>query len=302
MTQRNWDISQIADQTDRVVVITGATSGIGKETARVLVSKNATVIIGARNLTKAGAVIDEIKTQYPDAKVQAREIDLTSLASVKSFADGINNDFERLDVLINNAGIMACPYTTTQDDFEIQMGTNHLGHFALTGHLLPLIKRTKNSRIVVLSSLAHKFGKIDLSDLNWQSRAYSTNRAYSDSKLANLYFLYELIRKLASDADSADAPIVAAAHPGWTQTELQRHTPSINFLNRFFSQNAAQGALPTLRAGFDSNVQSGDFYGPSRYFELQGAPVKVKASKRAQDVDIAKAIWQQSEQLTGVSF
>ena len=296
---RGWNASQIGDQTGRVVVITGATSGIGKETARILADKGAHVVIGARNLVKADLVINQIKTQKPSALVEARELDLTRLASIKDFAESIVQDFEQLDVLINNAGIMACPYGQTEDGYEIQMGTNHLGHFALTGRLMPLLKQTANSRLVVLSSIAHRFGNIDLTDIHWQNRAYNTNRAYGDSKLANLYFMNELVRKLADDKD---APMVVAAHPGWTKTELQRHVKLVDFLNIFFAQDAEQGAMPTLRAGFDPDVTAGDFYGPSRFFELRGAPKKVKGNKLSQDADIAKALWQQSEQLTGVSY
>ncbi|WP_375749767.1 oxidoreductase [Vibrio sp. HN007] len=258
MTNTNWNTNMIGDQTGRLVVITGATSGIGKETAKVLAAKNATVLIGARNLVKAEAVIKEIKDQYPEANVVARELDLTSLTSVKSFADSILKDFDKLDVLINNAGIMACPHAETKDGFEVQMGTNHLSHFALTGRLMPLLKGTPDSRVVVLGSVGHYFGNIDLTDINWQKRKYKTNRAYADSKLANLYFFHELSRRLEKDPE---APIVSAAHPGWTQTELQRHTKSINFLNRFFSQGVEQGALPTLRAGLTKTCVPGSFMG-----------------------------------------
>lgn len=301
MAKSNWNTSIIDDQTGKVVVITGATSGIGKETAKVLAGKNATVVIGARNLIKAESVVKEIQTTYPNANILVKELNLTSLSSVQAFSESILEDFDRLDVLINNAGIMACPHATTQDGFEIQMGTNHLAHFALTGRLMPLLKQTPHSRIVVLSSIGHYFGKIDLTDLNWESRPYKTNNAYADSKLANLYFMYELTRLLEKEGGSA-SPMVVAAHPGWTATELQRHSGSINFLNRFFAQETSQGALPTLRAGFDPNVSSGEFFGPSRFFELQGAPIKVNSNKLSHNTKIASQLWKQSEQLTGVCF
>ncbi|PSW18204.1 KR domain-containing protein [Photobacterium sanctipauli] len=303
MTKANWNTEMIGDQTGRLVVITGATSGIGKETVKVLAGKYATVIIGARNLEKAEGVIEEIKVQYPNANLSARELDLTSLVSVKAFADSILTDFDKLDVLINNAGIMVCPYAKTQDGFEIQMGTNHLGHFALTGRLMPLLKQTEKSRIVILSSYAHKFGDIDLSDLNWETREYNTNKAYGDSKIANLYFLYELVSRLANESTGEGyTPIVSAAHPGWTKTELQRHTKLVGFLNHFFAQGADQGALPTLRAGFDDEVRPGDYYGPSKFFEMHGAPVKVASNTLSHDKVIARKLWVQSEALTGVSF
>ena len=299
MSSKGWNSDLITDQSGRVVVITGATSGIGKEAARVLGNKGAKVIIGARNMSKANAVVGELNGSNGHHNIEARPLDLTSLASIAAFSASILNDFDKLDVLINNAGIMACPYGLTQDGFEIQMGTNHLGHFALTGQLMPLLKTTKESRIVVLSSIAHKFGDIDLDDLQWKKRKYNTNRAYGDSKLANLYFMRQLIQNLKED-DSA--PIVVAAHPGWTHTELQRHVKLVDKLNRFFSQDVSQGALPTLRAGFGDNVKSGEFYGPSGCFELQGPPVKVKSNKRSHDAAMAKKLWHQSQQLTSVYF
>lgn len=299
MAKQNWNTDMIADQTGRTVVITGATSGIGKETAKVLVSKKAKVIIGARNRIKAERVIEEICQLYPEANIQLKELDLTSLTSVNAFADSVIEDIDQLDLLINNAGIMSCPFSTTEDDYEIQMGTNHLSHFVLTGRLMPLLKQAQDSRIVILSSYAHHFGNIDLSDLNWEKRQYSTNKAYADSKLANLYFLYELTNRLKDDEN---APIVSAAHPGWTKTELQRHVKALGLFNHLFAQSVEQGALPTLRAAFDRNVRSGDFYGPSKYFEMHGAPVKVKSSKRSLDKVIATKLWQQCEALTGVRF
>lgn len=299
MKNSHWNSSQIVDQSGRVVVITGATSGIGKETAMVLAGKNATVMIGARNIAKANSVIKEIKQQYPRANVSVRELDLTSLASVASFAHQVSAQYEKIDVLINNAGIMACPYTTTKDGHEIQIGTNHLGHFALTAQLMPLILKAKDARIVILSSLGHRWGDLDLSDINWQKRKYNTTKAYADSKIANLYFMYELQRRCSA---LPSGPKVSAAHPGWTSTELQRHTKKIDFMNRFFAQGVDQGALPTLRAGFDEKVSSGDYYGPSRFFEMHGAPIKVSSNKRSHDQDIAEKLWTLSETLTGIKF
>ncbi len=299
MPKSTWSANDIADQTGRLAVITGATSGIGKEAARVLAGKNASVVIAARNLKKADEVSAGIRKEFPRADVSVRELDLASLASVKTFADSLIEDNQRLDALINNAGVMMCPYSKTADGFEIQMGVNHLGHFALTGRLLPLLKKTTGSRIVVLSSLAHKMGKIDFADLSWETRKYNTNRAYGDSKLANLYFTYELARKLAARGAN---PVVAAAHPGWTRTDLQRHSGMMRILNHFFSQGVALGALPTLRAGFDPEAQPGDFFGPSKFFEMHGNPVKVQSNARSQDVAAARELWKQSEALTGVTY
>jgi len=299
MAKSNWDATNIPDQKDRVVIITGATSGLGKEAARVLAGKNASVIMAVRNVEKAEGVASEIRKEFPNADVTIRELDLTSLSSVKNFSDGFAKDYDLLDILINNAGIMFCPYSKTQDGFEIQMGTNHLGHFALTGYLMPLLKKTRDSRIVATSSIAHKSGNINFSDLNWENRKYKSLQAYGDSKLANLYFTYELARKFKGDAD---APNVTAAHPGWTRTDLQRHSGIVRFLNTFFSQGTDMGVLPTLRAAIDPDAESGDYFGPSKFFEMHGHPVKANSNKRSHDEQAARQLWELSEKLTGVEY
>ncbi|MGI9381321.1 MAG: oxidoreductase, partial [Methyloligellaceae bacterium] len=298
MAKNVWTADEIPDQSGRTVVITGATSGIGKEAARVLAGKNAKVIIGARNMEKADTAIAEICSEFSGADILARPIDLSDLKSVNTFALNLKTDLNRLDVLINNAGIMMCPYAETADGFEIQFGTNHLGHFSLTGLLLPLLTSTQESRIVVVSSMAHKAGQLDLADLNWKNRTYNKTRAYSDSKLANLYFALELAQRL-EEFDST--PLVTAAHPGWTATELQRHSGVAGFLNNFFAQRVEQGALPTLRAGFDDGVQPGDYFGPSGLLEMQGHPVKVSPNAKARDQMIARELWRLSEEMTDVS-
>ncbi len=299
MAKSNWNTENIPDQKGRVVIVTGATSGLGKEAARVMAGKNARVIMAVRNVNKGEKVAGEIRNEFKEADVSVRDLDLSSLASVKSFADGIIKDYERLDILINNAGIMMCPYAKTEDGFEIQMGTNHLGHFALTGHLLPLLNKTKGSRVVATSSVGHRSGKIDFTDINWEKRKYNTARAYGDSKLANLYFSYELADRFGKNAD---APKVTAAHPGWTRTELQRHAGVFRFLNNFFSQGPDMGVLPTLRAAIDPEAESGDYFGPARFFEMQGYPVKVKSNGRSHDKEAARKLWDYSEKMTGVSF
>jgi len=299
MAKSNWDASNIPDQKGIVVIITGATSGLGKETARVLAGKNASVIMAVRNVNKGDAVAEEIRQEFPNAEITVQELDLTCLSSVKNFSDGFAKAYDRLDILINNAGIMFCSYSKTRDGFEIQMGTNHLGHFALTGYLMPLLRKTRDSRIVATSSAGHKGGNIDFSDLNWENRKYNTQKAYFDSKIANLYFAYELDRKFKGDAD---APKVTAAHPGWTRTDLQRHSGIMRFLNTFFSQGTDMGALPTLRAAIDPDAESGDYFGPSKHFEMHGHPVKVKSNKRSQDGQAARQLWELSEKLTGVEY
>ncbi|WP_320826169.1 oxidoreductase [Reinekea sp.] len=299
MATLNWNTSNITDQSGRVVIITGATSGLGKEATKILAGKNATVVMAVRNTEKGALVATELKSAFPSAKIDVRSLDLGSLSSVKDFAAGIHAAYDRLDILINNAGVMTCPYSKTEDDFEIQMGTNHFGHFALTGLLMPLLTKTKASRIVATSSIAHKQGKIDLEDINWEKRKYSTMQAYGDSKMANLYFAYELASKLKDDPS---APLVTAAHPGWTSTELQRHSIMFRLFNPLFSQNVAQGVLPTLRAAIDEHAKPGDYFGPSGFQELKGSPVVVKSTGLSHSDANAKKLWALSEEMTGVQF
>jgi len=299
MTNIKWNTNNIPDQNNRVVIITGATSGLGKEATKILAGKNAIVIMAVRNAEKGERVAAEFKKASPNAKIDVRKLDLSSLSSVKSFAEGINTSYDRLDILINNAGVMACPFSKTEDDFEIQMGTNHLGHFALTGLLMPLLKKTKASRIVATSSIAHRQGDINFEDINWAKRKYVTGKAYGDSKLANLYFAYELARKLKDDPG---APMVTAAHPGWTSTDLQRHSLMFRILNPIFSQNVDQGVLPTLRAATDENAKPGDYYGPSGFMEAKGSPIVVKSNEMSHNENNAKRLWDLSEKMTGIQF
>ena len=299
IAQSKWDAGNIPDQTGRVFVVTGSSSGIGKEAARVLAGENASVILAVRNVKKGQNTAAAIRNEYAAADVSVRELDLASLASVEVFAASMLEDYERLDILIDNAGVMMCPYSTTDDGFELQLGTNHLGHFALTGRLMPLLKKTPGSRIVVLSSIGHRGGKLDLSDLNWEKRKYDTSQAYYDSKLANLYFTYELAQKLEADGNN---PMVTAAHPGWTATDLQRHSGVMAFLTRFLAQGVDMGALPTLRAAIAPDARPGDYFGPGKRFEMYGYPVKVESSARSRDRDAAQELWQQSERLTGVEY
>ncbi len=294
-----WNTSMIPDQKGRVIIITGATSGLGKETARVLAEKNATVVLAIRNVKKGEAVVMEFKKTLPHASFDVRALSLDSLNSIKEFAAGILKSYDRVDVLINNAGVMACPFSKTTDGFEIQMGVNHLGHFALTGLLMPVIQKTQGSRIVATSSQAHRQGDINFNDLQWKNRKYVTGKAYSDSKIANLYFAYELARKLK---DQPNAPVVTAAHPGWTITELQRHSVMFRILNPIFGQKVDQGALPTLRAATDEQAKSGDYFGPKGFMEMKGAPVLVQSNALSHDKEKAEKLWSMSESLTGVTY
>ena len=299
MKKENWNESNIPDQSGKIFIVTGPTSGLGKESVKVLVRKNATVIMAARNINKAESVANEILEENKNAKIDIEELDLSSLESVKNFSHLIIKKYKSLDCLINNAGIMACPYSKTKDGFEIQMGTNHLGHFALTGQLISLLKKTPNSRVVNVSSIAHTSGNIDFDDLNWEKRKYRTWSAYSDTKLANLYFTYELSRKLEEDKGS---PIILASHPGWTATDLQRYSGVANFMNIFLGQKVNIGALGGLRAATDSTVKSNDYFGSPSMGGMKGYPVLVKSNELSYNTDNAKKLWKLSEELTGVIY
>jgi len=232
MSQQKWDSHDVPDQKGRVAIVTGSSSGIGYETARVLAAKNAAVVIAVRNLDKGQAALEKIKETHPNADAKVMELDLASLKLVGFFAEEFKKKYSRLDLLINNAGVMMPPYSKTTDGFELQFGTNHLGHFALTGQILDLLLKTENSRIVTVSSTGHRYGKLDFDDLNWEKRKYKKTKAYGDSKIANLYFTYALQEKLEKIGSKT---IAVAAHPGWTATDLQRHVGLLGFLNHFFS-------------------------------------------------------------------
>ena len=299
MKKENWNESNIPDQSGKIFIVTGPTSGLGKESVKVLVRKNATVIMAARNINKAESVANEILEENKNVKIDIEELDLSSLESVKNFSHLIIKKYKHLDCLINNAGIMACPYSKPKDGFEIQIGTNHLGHFALTGQLISLLKKTPNSRVVNVSSIAHTSGNIDFDDLNWEKRKYRTWSAYSDTKLANLYFTYELSRKLEEDKGN---PIILASHPGWTATDLQRYSGVANFMNIFLGQKVNIGALGGLRAATDSTVKSNDYFGSPSMGGMKGHPVLVKSNELSYNTDNAKKLWKLSEELTGVSY
>lgn len=298
MSKHDWGVETLGDQSGRVAIVTGSNSGIGFETARVLAEKGATVVMACRNLEKANPKADEIRAAHPGADVEVMQVDLSDLESVQRFAEAFRGKHARLDLLINNAGIMVPPYGKTAQGFETQFGVNHLGHFALTGSLLDLITNTPDSRIVTVSSVAHLMGRIDFSDLNWEN-GYKAQAAYGQSKLANLLFTYELQRRLAA---AGKATLAVAAHPGWTETNLQAHAKAVKFMNRFFAQNALMGALPTLYAATDPSVQGAEYVGPSGFMEMNGPPKKVKSNKRSHDRNVAERLWNVSEELTGVRF
>jgi NAD(P)-dependent dehydrogenase (short-subunit alcohol dehydrogenase family) len=221
------------------------------------------------------------------------------VAALPDFAAVFQARYDRLDLLINNAGIMVPPYGKTAQGFETQIGVNHLGHFALTGLLLDVLLRTSQSRVVTVSSGSHRFGQMDFADLHWERKTYKPNPAYGQSKLANLLFTYELQRKLAA----AGRDIIAvAAHPGWTETNLQQHSGLASFLNPFFAQPQPMGALPTLRAAVDPSADGGEYYGPAGFMEMRGYPVVVESNDASHNLADAQRLWQVSERLTGVTF
>ncbi|MEM9730781.1 MAG: SDR family NAD(P)-dependent oxidoreductase [Myxococcota bacterium] len=298
MTKRSWNAEQLPNQSGRVAIVTGANSGIGFETARVLANKGATVVMACRNLSKANPKAEEIRASHPSGTVEVMQLDLSDLDSVKQFAEKFRESHTRLDLLINNAGIMVPPYGKTAQGFETQIGVNHLGHFALTGQLLDLVVSTPGSRIVTVSSVAHYFGKIDFSDLNWDN-GYKAQAAYGQSKLANLLFTYELQRRLAAAGKDT---LAVAAHPGWTETNLQDHAGAVKFLNRFFAQEPLMGALPTLYAATETKVRGAEYYGPNGLLEMNGPPKKVRSNRRSHDTSVAKRLWDVSEELTGTHF
>ncbi len=296
--KKHWTLDDIPDQTNRIAIVTGANSGIGYETAHRLAARHAHVVMACRNLDKAETAKARILDDLPEAALDVMKLDLSSLASVHAFAEAFRARYERLDLLINNAGVMIPPYSTTEEGFELQFGTNHLGHFALTGLLLPLINQTPKARIVNVSSTAHRFGKIDFDNLNAEM-GYAKWPFYGQSKLANLLFTYELQRYLEA---AGQTTISVAAHPGWTATNLQQHTGLAQFLNRFFAMTPEQGALPTLFAATASSVSGGAFYGPDGFYEIRGYPTQVRSNQRSHDRAVAARLWEVSEALTGVRF
>ena len=298
MKPEKWTPDNIPDQTGRVVIITGANSGIGFEAAKVLASKGADVVMAVRNQEKGNQAKAEIMKAHAQSRVTVSLLDLSSLKSVKLFSDNFLKSQTRLDMLINNAGIMIPPYGKTEDGFESQMGTNHLGHFALTAQLFPLLKSTGGSRIVNVSSTAHNMGNISFDDIHWESRKYVPWKAYGDSKIANLYFTNELGRRM--QAAGLDV-ITTAAHPGYAATGLQKGF-FMKFLNVVIAQSGFMGAMPTLMAATDSVASSGNFYGPSGFAQQRGWPKLVTPNKLSQDEDIAEKLWTTSEKLTGVNF
>ncbi|HUR75950.1 MAG TPA: SDR family NAD(P)-dependent oxidoreductase [Sporichthya sp.] len=299
-----WTEADIPDQRGRVAVVTGANTGLGFGTARGLAERGAEVVLAVRNLDKGKQAADRISATAPGAQITVQALDLSSLASVRSAAADLAARYPRIDLLINNAGVMYTPRQLTADGFEMQFGTNHLGHFALTGLLLPRLLAVPGSRVVTVSSVGHRIrAAIHFDDLQWE-RSYDRISAYGQSKLANLMFTFELSRRLAA----ANAGTVAlAAHPGLSNTELSRNLPFplrnlSPIVAPLFTQSAAKGALPSLRAATDPGAAGGQYYGPSGPGELMGSPKVVGSSAQSRDEDLQRHLWAVSEELTGVSY
>ncbi|HXK23420.1 MAG TPA: oxidoreductase [Myxococcota bacterium] len=303
-----WNHADVPSLRSRTIVVTGANSGIGLEAARTLAGAGAHVVLACRDPRRAESAASKLRAAHPGAELEILPLDLASLASVREFASAFSARHARLDVLVNNAGVMAIPRRTTADGFEMQLGTNHLGHFALTGLLLPRLLVAPAPRVVTVSSTAHRMGRMRFDDLHGE-RSYRRWRAYGQSKLANLLFSYELDRRTRA---AGRALVAAACHPGYSATNLQLVGPRMDgsrgmetlmdWANRVFSQDASMGSLPTLFAATAPSVQGGDYYGPDRMFETWGHPTKVGSSARSRDVQSARRLWEVSEELTGVRY
>jgi NAD(P)-dependent dehydrogenase (short-subunit alcohol dehydrogenase family) len=307
-----WTIADIPDQTGKTVIVTGANSGLGFQTAVALTGAGAEVVATARDDSKGASTIERITAKHPGGRVRYEQLDLSSLASVRGFADRLTSGGGAaaggLDVLVNNAGVMAIPRRKSADGFEMQFATNHLGHFALTGLLMPALAKKPGARVVTVSSRAAEIGHMSFDDLQGERR-YFRWLAYAQSKLANLLFAFELDRRVRS----AGRPLLSvAAHPGYAATNLQSVAPTMEgqaFMgqlfemgNRMFAQSDADGALPQLRAATAPDVKSGEYYGPGGLGGVRGAPRIVQPPRQARDERAAARLWSESEKLTGVTF
>lgn len=300
-----WNKHEIPDLTEQVMLVTGGNTGLGLETVRVFAEHGALVVLACRDADKGANAVSGLGRIA--GEVQVMRLDLASLNSVRVFAETFLNRFEKLDVLVNNAGVMATPYALTEDGLELQQGVNHFGHFALTALLWPALIQSPQGRVVNVSSLTHRFADYPKDNLLFDGGVgYAPMRAYARSKLHNLLFTFELHRRAQTAGLSLRS---IAAHPGGTQTELARHMQSalavrqaFDFYHRFISQQPDMGALPQIRAALDPAAKSGEFWGPAGWFEMRGKPARVNATLLAQRSDIAADLWSLSEDLTQTPF
>ena len=294
-----WRASDIGDQSGRVAIVTGANRGIGLPTAEELSRHGACVVMACRSVERARAAADRIDSGVRAGNVVVLELDLADLASVRGFAEEFRRRFDRLDLLINNAGVMLPPLSRTADGFEVQLGTNHLGHFALTARLLDMLRATAGSRVVTVASTGHRFAAIDFDDLQWQARRYQPIRAYFESKLANLLFTCELQRRF----DRAGMQSLSvAAHPGWTGTDLLRFSRILLWLSSILAMPPLRGALPTLYAATAPDVHPGGYYGPDGFAQIWGHPGQVRSSPGSRDPSMAARLWAVSEELVNLQL
>lgn len=306
MKKLNWTLDQVPDLSGKIIVVTGGNSGLGYESVKAFAMKGAEVILTSRSAEKGEEAKSAILKAFPEGKIRVKQLDLSDLDSVRHFVGKFIDEYDKLDVLMNNAGIMMTPYFKTKDGFEGQFGVNHLGHFALTGLLLDVLLKTPGSRIVNVSSGAHKMGRMDFSNLHFENgRSYSPLKSYGQSKLSNLLFTYELQRKLESSQKDS---ISLAAHPGSSMTNLGRHIEGkllykiLLPLFKRMSQDQAQGALPQIRASVDPHAKGGEYYGPDGRREMTGFPVLVPSNEASHNLLDAARLWEESEKLTGVKI
>ncbi|MCA0972425.1 SDR family NAD(P)-dependent oxidoreductase [Halobacillus litoralis] len=305
MSQREWSLIDIPSLEGQVIIVTGGNGGLGYEAVNVFAKRGAKVILASRSIERGQEAHAKLTKETPEADIEVMELNLGDLESVHQFAHAFKQKYDRLDILLNNAGVMTTPYGQTKDGFEQQLGINHLGHFALTGLLFDTIKKTAGARIVNISSNAHRQGKMDFDNLLFENGGYTPMKSYSQSKLANLLFTFELQRKL----NDAGIPVkTVAAHPGVATTNLTRHIEDkllfkvVGPLFNVMTQDAFNGALPGIRAATDPSVQGGEYFGPSGFQEFKGDPVVVEPITKAYDVIEADILWKRSEELTGVTF
>jgi NAD(P)-dependent dehydrogenase (short-subunit alcohol dehydrogenase family) len=305
---KKWSIQDIPNLSGKIAVVTGANSGTGYEVSKAIASKRSQVIMACRSVEKGELAAAKIREEFPDSSLKVMALDLADLSSINSFSKEFLANYEALHILCNNAGVMQTPDLKTADGFELQLGTNHLGHFALTGLLLDLLMKTSDSRIVTVSSGAHRFGNIHFDDLMLE-KSYGSAKAYSQSKLANLLFAYELQRRLENNGSSA---ISVAAHPGFSSTNLQLTGPGMGgrklwvwlyrLIRPFLAQSAEMGSLPILYAAIAEQVRGGDYFGPRGFVGMRGHPKKVESNEASHDKDAAKKLWDISTELTKVKY
>jgi NAD(P)-dependent dehydrogenase (short-subunit alcohol dehydrogenase family) len=307
MRQR-WNLARLPRLDGKRAIVTGANSGLGLETAAGLASAGASVIMACRNPLKSEAALQSLKQRAPGAIIEPMALDLADLTSVQNFVASYATRHPSLDILVNNAGVMHLPYQKTRDGFEMQVGVNHLGHFALTAKLMPLLEAAPAARVVTVSSLSQRMARPDLDDLNWERRPYNSAAAYAHSKMANLMFHVELDRRLRH---SGRRTISVAAHPGFAATNIGFGEGDrtgwlkrllINTANKTFAQSARQGALPSLYAAGSPDARAGDYIGPDGLLQFYGYPVSVGIGAAARDPGRTAGLWQRSEQLTGMPF